>query len=95
MVMKLFTLWQISAADQAILLNSSLSTLRRYRKGGCYVDDKDMIERAGYLLSIHKYLRSLYPYNKDIVYCWVSAQNQAIDGQTPLEVMKKGVMGLK
>ncbi|MBV5329804.1 MAG: DUF2384 domain-containing protein [Chlorobium sp.] len=94
MVLKLFDLWQISIADQAILLNRSLRTLRRYQKGGCYADNEDMLKRVGYLLSIHKYLRSLYPYNSDLVYRWVSSQNKAFDGHTPIEVMKKGVDGI-
>lgn len=95
MVMKLFTLWQLPTADQAILLNRSPRTLRRYRSGGCYADDKDMLERVCYLLSIHKYLGMLYPYNRDLVYRWVSAQSPAFEGKMPIEVMKKGVDGIK
>ncbi|MBV5340797.1 MAG: DUF2384 domain-containing protein [Deltaproteobacteria bacterium] len=95
MVMKLFSLWKITTADQAILLDRSPGTIRRYRNGGCFVNDSDMFDRVGYLLSIHKALRTLYPYNRTLVYRWVASKNTAFDGQTALEVMKKGVDGIK
>ncbi|NTW20969.1 MAG: DUF2384 domain-containing protein [Nostocales cyanobacterium W4_Combined_metabat2_030] len=95
MVIKLFSLWKITTADQAILLNRSLSTIRRYRNGGCFVNDSNMFDRVGYLLSIHKALRMLYPYDRDLVYRWVTAQNTAFGGQTALEVMKKEEDGIK
>lgn len=91
MVMRLFDLWEIPVEDQAVLLNRSPSTIRRYRKGGCFADGEDMLDRVGYLLSIHKSLKTLYPYNEDVVYRWVAARNQAFDGKTPIEVMKKGL----
>lgn len=95
MVMKLFTLWQLTTADQAILLNRSLSSVRRYQKGGCFADGNEIFDRVGYLLRIHKYLRMLYPHNPVIIYRWVSADNKAFAGKPALEVMKQGFAGLK
>jgi hypothetical protein len=91
MVMKLFALWQISTADQSVLLNRSLSTIRRYQKGGCFGNNEDIHDRVGNLLIIHKSLRILYPHNRNIVYQWVVAKNQTFNGQTPLDVMKTGL----
>lgn len=95
MVMRLFVLWKIPSADQATLLNRSLGTIRRYRSGGCFRIDEEMYDRVGSLLVIHKNLRILYPYNLDLAYRWVSARNQAFDGQPPIKIMKQGLYGLK
>ncbi len=94
MVMRLFYLWQITIADQAVLLNRSLSTIRRYRKGQCLPDDKDMLDRIGSFLSIHKSLKILYPQNEDLVYRWITAKNSEFDDQLPIEVMKKNLNGI-
>lgn len=68
MVMRLFELWQIPSTDQAALLNRSLGSIRRYRSGGCISDEEEMCDRVATLLRIHKNLRILYPYNRDLVY---------------------------
>ena len=94
MIMRLFDFWQISLADQAALLNRSLNTIRRYRNGVCFANGKDIHDRVGNLLSIHKNLRILYPYNEDIVYRWVSSKNRAFDWKEPIMVMKQGVYGM-
>lgn len=95
MVMRLFDLWQIPSTDQAALLNRSLGSIRRYRSGGCISDEEEMFDRVATLLRIHKNLRILYPYNQDLVYSWVSYQNQALGGAKPIEIMKEGLDGLK
>ena len=95
MVMRLFNLWQIPSTDQAALLNRSISSIRRYRSGGCISDGEEMFDRVATLLRIHKNLRILYPYNQDLVYSWVSYQNQALGGASPIEIMKEGLDGLK
>lgn len=94
MVMRLFGLWQISVADQAMLLNRSPNTIRRYQAGGCIGDDKEILDRVGNLLNIHKNLRILYPHNRDLVYKWITAKNQAFRGQAAIEVMKQGFDGI-
>lgn len=94
MVMRLFDLWQISVADQAVLLNRSLSTIIRYRNGGRFADDVYMHDLICNILGIHKNLRIIYPHNRDLVYSWPTARNQAFKGQEPIEVMKKGFRGI-
>ncbi len=95
MLMRLFALWQISITDQAAILHRSISTIRRYQSGGCIGDDQAMLDRVGLLMGIHKNLRILYPYNRDLVYRWITAKNSTFDGQAPLDIIKKEEEGLR
>lgn len=98
MVTRLFELWNLSTADQLELLGlsrTSRSQLSKYRKGGALPSSRDMLDRIGWLLSIHKSLRLLYPRNENIRYTWVNRKNQMLDEQRPLEVMKEqGLLGI-
>lgn len=97
-VMKLFELWALSTVDQAALLGlspDSRSALSRYRKGDPLAGNRDMLERAGHLLAIHKALRILFPHNRDLVYRWVGAPNRRFGGRSPLDVMREqGYLGI-
>ncbi|OHB32990.1 MAG: hypothetical protein A2X79_00735 [Desulfuromonadaceae bacterium GWB2_53_15] len=90
MVLRLFALWQIPVIDQAALLGRSTRSIHRYMDGGRIGDDKEIHARIGSMLGIHKCLRILYPYNRDLVYLWVTTENKAFKSQTPIEVMKSG-----
>jgi hypothetical protein len=94
MVIRLFSHWQISAVDQAALLNRSRSTIRRYHNGACFAEDNDMHDRVANFLRIHKCLRLLFPQNRNLVYRWISAKNQALGGKAPIEIMKKELKGI-
>jgi hypothetical protein len=98
MIIRLFTHWKLSAADQLDLLGlspRSRSMLARYAKGEALPISRDMLDRAGWLLAIHKALRLLYPQNEDILYSWVTRRNTAFDNLTPLAVMKEqGLIGI-
>lgn len=98
MVTRLFELWGLSTADQLELLGlsrTSRSQLSKYRKGGAIPSSRDMLDRIGWLLSIHKSLRLLYPRNENIRYTWINRQNQMLSGQKPLDVMKnQGLIGI-
>jgi hypothetical protein len=97
MVTKLFDHWGLSSAEQCSLLGlapSSRMTLNRYRKGSPLDNNTDLLGRVGHLLGIHKTLRIMYPYNRDLVYRWVKAPNRRFDGKSPLEVMCSGYEGL-
>jgi hypothetical protein len=98
MVMRLFERWKLSTAEQLELLGlspTSRNVLGRYRRGQPLPESRDAMDRAAYLLSIHKALRALYPENPEIVYGWVKMRNRQFDNFTPLEVMKKdGLLGL-
>lgn len=98
MTMKLFEHWQLSTEDQLSLLGLSTSNraaLTRYRKGAPLASNRDLIERVGILLGIHKSLRLLFPRNRDLVYAWMSTPNRSFEGLTPVEVIKQwGFAGL-
>jgi len=98
MVMQLFGHWQISTDEQLELLGlrpKSRAVLSRYRRGEPLPLVRDMLDRAAYLLAIHRSLRTLYPENPEICYGWVKMRNRALGNLTPLEVMlKEGLLGL-
>ena len=98
MVTRLFELWNISTADQLELLGlsrTSRAQISRYRNGGAVPSSRDMLDRIGWLLSIHKSLRLLYPRNENIRYTWVKRRNRILDDQRPLDIMTyQGLIGI-
>jgi hypothetical protein len=58
-------------------------------------DNRDLIDRAGHLLAIHKSLRILFPHNKELAYAWMTTANQHFDGKTPMDIVhEQGFLGL-
>jgi len=98
MVTRLFELWHLPVADQLELLGlsrTSRAQIAKYRKGGAVPTSRDMLDRIGWLLSIHKSLRLLYPRNESIRYTWVKRRNQILGDQRPLDIMKyQGLIGI-
>lgn len=98
MVTQLFDHWGVTMTDQAALLglsDRSRSTLTRYRKGEPLGDNRDLLDRAGHLLGIHKSLRIIFPHNRDLVYRWITTPNRRFGGKTPVEIMRaEGFLGL-
>ena len=98
MVMKLFAHWTLGTEDQLALLGldpASRSTLARYRKGYPLSPSRDLLERVGHLLAIHKSLRILFPHNRELAYRWMTARNEQFDNLTPVEVVRQhGFTGL-
>jgi len=98
LVIRLFQLWGLSTSDQLDLLGlspKSRAMLSKYAKGEALPATRDMYDRVGWLLAIHKALRLLYPQNKDIRYSWVNRRNTAFDNLAPLDVMKEqGIIGI-
>lgn len=98
MITRLFEHWELSTADQLELLGlsrTSRSQLSKYRRGGALPSSRDMLDRIGWLLSIHKNLRLLYPRNENIRYTWVNRQNKMLNEQKPIDLMKEqGLIGI-
>lgn len=98
MVMSLFGHWQLSTEDQLALLGLSTTNrgaLTRYRKGEPLAPNRDLLERAGILLGIHKSLRLLFPHNPELAYAWMTTRNRAFEGMTPVETIRQwGFQGL-
>lgn len=98
MLMKLFEHWQMNTEEQLDVLGLAIdnrAALTRYRKGVPISQSRDMLDRAGHLLGIHKNLRLLFPHNRDLAYAWMRTRNKAFEGRTPVEVIREwGFAGL-
>ena len=98
LVINLFDRWGLDTAQQLKLLGmspSSRAALSRYRRGQPLPDGRDLRDRVGLLLAVHKALGLLYPHNPNLKYGWVKRRNQAFDNKRPLEVMiEQGITGL-
>lgn len=92
LLMKLFEHWQLDTADQLSLLGlapDNRAALTRYRSGSPLANQRDLLDRAGGLLGIHKNLRLLFPADRDLAYRWMSTRNRAFDMRTPVEVIRE------
>lgn len=98
MLLTLFDLWQLSSEEKLAALGLSLenrAALTRYKKGEAISASRDMLDRAGNLLAIHKALRLLFPQNPELAYGWMKTRNKAFHGQTPIEtIVELGFPGL-
>lgn len=98
MLTTLFDHWSLSAKEQLGLLGASKNNrglLTRYRRGKPLANDRDKLERAVILLSIHKSLRKLFPQNRAQAYSWMTTPNRIFNGETPVKVIdEQGMMGL-
>jgi hypothetical protein len=97
MVTRLLEHWQLTAPEQAEVLGlsaGSRSTLARYRGGEPLADNRDLLDRAGHLLGIHKSLRLLFPHDRDLAYRWMTQPNGRF-GARPVDVIiERGFEGL-
>ncbi len=97
-VTRLFELWQLNAADQLMLLGlneSNRIALQRYARGEALAANRDLLERVGLLLGIHKALKLLYPHNPEIAGGWMAAPYTKFDNATPVEIVRRhGFAGL-
>ena len=97
MVTRLLDHWQLTAAEQATVLGlsaASRSTLNRYRSGEPLADSRDLLDRAGHLLGIHKSLRLLFPHDSELAYRWMTQPNRRL-GARPVDlVIEHGFEGV-
>jgi len=97
MITKLLVHWGLSAAEQAALLGlstGSRTTLSRYREGEPLADSRDLLDRVGHLLGIHKSLRLLFPHDRDLAYRWMTQPNRRL-GARPVDlIIEHGFEGL-
>lgn len=97
MVMQLLDHWGLTAPEQAELLGlstGSRSTLARYRGGEPLADSRDLLDRVGHLLGIHKSLRLLFPNDRDLAYRWMSQPNRRLGARPVDVVVQRGFEGL-
>jgi len=97
-ILKLFELWQLDTNTQLNLLGlspNSRALLGKYRKGDPLPNNRDVLDRVGWLLACHKALRLLYPQNPDLRYNWVNKRNDAFNAKSPIDVMREqGLIGI-
>lgn len=99
MIMQLFKHWQLTAKQQAIALGLSSKTetsIYNYKNGTNSLPlYRDLQDRLGHYLAIHKCLRRAYSFNKELAYRWILTPNADFDFRTPFDVIQKeGYMGL-
>jgi len=97
MVTRLLEHWDLTATEQAEVLGlsaGSRSTLSRYRSGEPLASNRDLRDRAGHLLGIHKSLRLLFPHDRDLAYRWMTQPNRRL-GERPVDlILEHGFEGL-
>jgi Protein of unknown function (DUF2384) len=59
---------------------------RRWPGGAPLADNRDLPDRAGHLLGIHKSLRLLFPYDRDLAYRWMTQPNGRLAAR-PVDVI--------
>lgn len=92
MVMRAFDYWKLGTEEQLAMLGlatNNRAALGRYRRGEPLAANRDLLERVGHLLAIHKNLRLIFPQDRDLAYTWMSQRNKAFEGLTPVEVIKE------
>ncbi|MEI8362155.1 MAG: MbcA/ParS/Xre antitoxin family protein [Betaproteobacteria bacterium] len=98
MLLKMFDLWNLTSEEKLAALGLSTenrAALARYKKGDAISASRDMLDRAGNLLAIHKDLRLLFPNNPDLAYAWMKTRNKALHGNTPIgTIAEMGFPGL-
>jgi hypothetical protein len=99
MLTQLMLHWKLPIKAQCALLGlheSSKGRIYRYRRGSPLSTNRDQMDRAALLLSIHAHLRVLFPKNREIVYSWMSDGNKVFNGQAPVAVAQAyGIVGLQ
>lgn len=98
MLMQLFAHWKLTTEEMLDALGYSRTNramLSKLRHGDPISSSRDTMDRAGYLLGIHKNLRLLFSHNRDLAYAWMKTRNRAFDNKTPIEVIHEyGFAGL-
>lgn len=97
MLTRLLEHWGLTVTEQAEVLGlstGSRSTLGRYRNGEPLADNRDLLDRAGHLLGIHKSLRLLFPHDRDLAYRWMTQPNLRLGGRPVDLVLERGFEGL-
>lgn len=98
-LMKLFDQWNLDNTTRLNLLGLSTNSralLAQYRRGDRGLsNNRDALDRAGWLLAIHKALRLLYPQNEQLRHSWIKRRNRALGNWRPLDIMtERGIIGL-
>lgn len=89
-LLNLFDRWQLSSDVRLAFLGlpaGNPRTISRYRRGAPLVPGRDLQDRVGHYLAIHRLLRQLFPTESDKAYGWMKRRNRAFEGRTPAEMI--------
>jgi hypothetical protein len=92
MVTRAFEHWKLGTEDQLAMLGlatNNRSALSRCRRGEPLATNRDLLERAGHVLAIHKNLRLVFPQDRDLAYAWMTQRNRAFNGLAPVDLVKE------
>lgn len=87
--------YKFSREEQALLLgvNYNRDRLNQLQKERKIPESDDSVLRVSILVGIHKNLRLLFPYNRDLVYKWMKVKNDDFGGVSPIEYIKHAQLG--
>jgi len=99
MIMRLFSLWNLTDKEKAIALGLSTGTqtsIHKYKTGKQDLPlMRDIQDRVGHLLAIHKYLKRAYPFDKELAYQWIKTSNSDFNNLPPFNlIFNEGYLGL-
>lgn len=88
-VVRLFSLWNLTDEQSAILLDMPARTYARWKTSISGRIDRDRKARLSNLMGIHKALRLIFR-EPERGYAWIAAPNAAFAGRSALAVMLGG-----
>jgi len=92
-LLAMFRRWELEQSDQAKLLG--MDELESLWQGAALPNETGVLERAGLLLAIDRALQKQFAEQPLMQERWVSFPNIWLKGRTPLEIMLKGMEGLR
>lgn len=89
------TLYDFSREEQATLLGikHNRERLKQLQDHNQIPEADDVLLRVGMLVAIHKNLRIIFPYNRDLVYKWMKRGNPDFGGLSPIHYISAGEIG--
>ena len=80
--------YKLDRKEQEAILgftSKNRNTVPNWEEKNIIPSDVDKLNRVSMLIGIHKNLRILYPYNRNIVYNWLKTKLKDFDNKTPME----------
>lgn len=97
-VTKLFEHWRLSDSERMAVLGlppSDECANEPFRAAYVLGFGRDVEERIGLLLGIHRQLRTLFPSNPDLAHRWMRSANRSFEEMRPVDVVQaQGLSGL-
>lgn len=92
-LLAMFRKWELEKSDQAKLLG--MDELESLWQGAALPNETSVLERAGLLLAIDRALQKQFAEQPLMQERWVSFPNIWLKGRKPLEIMLKGMEGIR